>query len=77
MFERANLVSALENETTSELRANPPLLTTALFHFHYFYVLLTFERAARKKSTHFQGEITRNGDAISSDSRQNVFGPCV
>jgi len=49
MFERANPVKALKNETTSELRANRPHPTTVLFHFHYFYVLLTFERVARKK----------------------------
>jgi len=38
-------MTALENETISELRVNPSLLTTVLFHFHYFYVLFTFKRA--------------------------------
>lgn len=63
MSEQANPVTALKNETTSELRANPPLPTTVLFHFHYFYVLLTFERAAKKKT------LTSNGRPRETEAR--------
>jgi len=65
MFQRANPVTALENETTRELRANPPLLTTVLFQFNYCYVLRTFERAARKK------HLLPNGD--HAERRRDLF----
>jgi hypothetical protein len=77
MFERAKPVAALENGTTSELRSNPPFLTTVLFQIHYFYALLTFERTARKEYSFPTGDHAKGRRDLFLFKTKCLWFPCI